>query len=356
MFIASIAVPAISLRQSKRIHATAVAFAYYAGAVWLAIPAAKAFFGPHAGLADGIAIWLCGAALLSTPYAILWTPTRRFIALRTAGAVLMSVPPPLGIIGVASPLTAAGLLFPGTAWFGLAATLATIAWISIHPIPSAAIVVATALLCNALYPGTPKPPADWEAVNTNFGDVGRRADAELKAAEFIQQRARCSRARVIIFPETVVPRWTEATELFWRPALAALARRGTTVLSGTTFDISGQAGYENGVVLRGAQKGRFLQHVPVAIGMWNPFTAASVPLHLFAPSTIHIGHQRAAILICYEQLLTWPVLKAGTSDAKILIGIANCCWTSTRVCSAQEHTVRLWSRLFNLPAITATNL
>ena len=35
-------------------------------------------------------------------------------------ALMVTIVPPLGIIGLASPLTAAGYLFPGTAWVGLA--------------------------------------------------------------------------------------------------------------------------------------------------------------------------------------------------------------------------------------------
>ena len=232
MFIASIFIPALALRQTKRLYATAVAFAYYGGAIWLAVPAAKAFFGPNAGFADGVAIWFCGAVLLSLPYAILWTSTRRFVGLRCAAAVLMSVPPPLGIIGVASPLTAAGILFPGTAWFGLACTLAAIIAVTFWPVAATVTIALLAAVCNLIYPRTPKPPADWEAVNTKFGDVGRSAEAEFKAAEFIQQHALSSHARVIFFPETVIPRWTEATDLFWEPTIETLARSGKTVLIG----------------------------------------------------------------------------------------------------------------------------
>ena len=36
-------------------------------------------------------------------------------------ALMVTIVPPLGIIGLASPVTAAGYLFPGTAWVGLAA-------------------------------------------------------------------------------------------------------------------------------------------------------------------------------------------------------------------------------------------
>jgi len=145
---------------------------------------------------------------------LLWNARRRFIEVRSIAAVLMSVPPPFGIIGLASPLTATGLLFPGTGWFGLAVTLAAIAVLCVRPVFSASVVALVAAFCNAVYPSDPKPPANWEAVNTHFGGLGLNGaspDAELRAAEFIQQRALTSNARVIVFPEIAVPRWTEAT-------------------------------------------------------------------------------------------------------------------------------------------------
>jgi hypothetical protein len=316
-FITSLCIPACALHQRNRLRAAIVAFAYYAGAIWPVIPGAGTFFGREAGLVDGIVIWLCGAALLSVPYALLWNARRRFIGVRSIAAVLMSVPPPLGIIGLASPLTATGLLFPGTGWFGLAVTLAAIAVLCVRPVFSASVVALLAAFCNAVYPSDPKPPAHWEAVNTHFGGLGLNGaspDAELRAAEFIQQRTLTSNARVIVFPETAVPRWTEATDLFWQPTLDTTASSGKTILIGTTLDIAGRPGYENGVIMRGAQAGTFLQHIPVPVGMWSPIQSSSVPLHIFGPSIITIKGRRAAILICYEQFLTWPVLKAALID------------------------------------------
>jgi apolipoprotein N-acyltransferase len=111
--------------------------------------------------------------------------------------------------------------------------------------------------------------------------VGRTAEAEFKAAEFIQQHALSSPAHVMIFPETVVPRWTQATDLFWQPTLGRLARDGKAALIGTTFDIAGRPAYENGIVIRGNQTGSFLQQVPVPIGMWDPLKGAGAQLGLF---------------------------------------------------------------------------
>ncbi|MBV9268037.1 MAG: hypothetical protein JO061_17855 [Acidobacteriaceae bacterium] len=355
-FVASIAVPACALLQRKRLYAAAVAFAYYAGAIWLVMPSVETFFGPKPGKLDAVAIWLCGAALLTVPYALLWTLNHRTIALRSILAVLVSVPPPLGIIGVANPITAAGFLFPGTAWFGLAATLAAIATLCVRPASATIIITVVAIGCNLIYPGDPKPPADWEAVNTDFGGVGRNASAELNAARFIQQRVLASKARVIVFPETVVPRWTEATDLFWQQALDALASSGKTILLGTTFDIPGQVGYENGIVIRGAQTGTFLQHIPVPVGMWNPFRSSSVPLNFSGPSCITIDHRRAAILICYEQVLTWPMLAAAVNQPEILVAIANDSWAQARVAAIQRGVLASWARLFSVRTAFATLL
>lgn len=220
-------------------------------------------------------------------------------------------------------------------------------------------IAAVALACNLAYSDNPKPPADWQAVDTHFGGLGLNgisADAEFRAAEFIQQRALSSHARVIVFPETAVPRWTEATDLFWQPTLNALASSGKTILVGTTFDIIGQPGYENGVVLRGARTGTFFQRVPVPFGMWNPLRSSSVSLHLFAPSVVTIGQRPAAVLICYEQFLTWPILKAATRKPQVLIGIANDYWArDTRIPALQRELLAAWGRLFGIPILAATN-
>ena len=54
--------------------------------------------------------------------------------------------------------------------------------------------------------------------------------------------------------------------------------------------------------------------------MWNPFqTRGGVVLNLLGPGTVDVGDQRAAILICYEQLLTWPMLRSAIEKPTLLI-------------------------------------
>jgi hypothetical protein len=44
--------------------------------------------------------------------------------------------------------------------------------------------------------------------------------------------------------------------------------------------------------------------------MWKPLTDSGVPLNLLGTGTVQFAGKRAAILICYEQLIVWPALTA----------------------------------------------
>jgi len=236
----------------------------------------------------------------------------------------------------------------------------SIAALCVRPAFTTSTIAVIAVSCNLLYPGDPKPTSGWQAVSTHFGGLGLNsvsAEDEFQAAEFIQQVALRSKARVIVFPETAVPRWTEATDLFWQPTIDAITASGKTILIGTTFDLPGKSGYENGIVIRGAQNGTFLQHIPVPLGMWNPLHPSSVPLQMLGPSVLTIGRHRAAIVICYEQFLTWPLLKAFLHEPDVLVGFANDSWArDTRIPALQSRIPTYWARLFRIPFISATNL
>ena len=91
--------------------------------------------------------------------------------------------------------------------------------------------------------------------------------------------------------------------------------------------------------------------------MWNPFhPEGGVALNLLGQGTIDLGGQRAAILICYEQLLTWPMLRSAIEKPTVLVAISNEAWTASTIVPRIQHTcVRAWARLFGLPVISAIN-
>ncbi len=397
---AAIAMPALAMWQRNRVDAYESAVCYYAGASWPVIPAVRDFFGPSASIFDGIVAWLTAAALLAIPWLLLWTKSTGQRLWRVPVALFTTVVPPLGLIGWAAPLTAAGFVFPGTAWLGLLAVALICAGTCIKRsvIHTAIAAVVFGAVAQLNYPGDPLPPVGWEAVDTRFGAIahgGPDPIREYTAAKWIQDKARCSYARVLIFPEMVVPRWTAATDLFWQPTLAALSTSGKTILIGAglpdsfrpisstaalgSYDFEaavaalrgakseirihadgtvsgGFDSYRNVIVMRGTQAATFVQRVPVPFGMWHPFGVGGVPLNISGPGVIRIANQRAAILICYEQLLTWPVLVSMLDHPTILLAVANDYWVErTPIPRYQTTAVWAWGRLFGIPVISAVN-
>ncbi len=98
------------------------------------------------------------------------------------------------------------------------------------------------------------------------------------------------------------------------------------------------------------------QRIPVPIAMWKPFSADGVPLDLFGPGTIFVHDQRAAVLICYEQLLIWPFLSSEFEHPTILITVANDYWAKrTPIPKIQNASASSLARLFGLPVLSAVN-
>jgi hypothetical protein len=348
------------LSQASRWAAYAVALAYYAASTWPLVPGANAFFGACSQPLRGVALWATASVLLAGPWGLFHFRTWPTRVWSVPLALLSTCLPPLGLIGWASPLTSAGIIFPGTGWLGILALLLLPGVIVRRPrwgLPLAGALIA---LANSIYPGDPAPPPEWEAVDTSFGRSELElpdAVREFRNAEWIEQRALHSRAKVIVFPETVVPRWNEATQAFWQPALSALAVRGATIVFGSTIPVAASERRLNSIIIRGANAPTsFTQRVPPPISMWKPFSQSGFPLRLTGPATVSVAGKRAAILICYELLLTWPVLSASWDRPSILVGVANDYWSSqTRIPTVQRVALDAWARLFTLPRLMAVN-
>jgi hypothetical protein len=211
------------------------------------------------------------------------------------------------------------------------------------------------------------------------------------------------RRAFLIFPESVVPRWSEATEAFWRQSLDRCHTRGQILAIGAglsantrlpkddrerlkdlrSYDfgaaidalkrtdtpraIHGNAfsndlikslpePIDNTMLIVGAESAAFYQRVPVPVGMWRPFSRNSVPLRLDAAGVLAIDHQRAAVLICYEQMLTFPILVSMLQHPTVIVGISNTFWVDgTPIPRYQATAVRGWARLFHLPYFLAVN-
>lgn len=354
----AVAMPiAVSIQKSRR-AAFLTALGYYAGASWPLMPGAKAFFGPNTTWLESAILWLTSSLLLALPFGIYWLKHLRQLGIFLA-LVAVTVPP-IGIIGWASPLTASGVLFPGTAWLGLAATFFLCSSAFAFPRLLATIASLLFVIAHAAY-HPPAPPASWLAIDTKCGSGFSASDPlrEFKTAQIIQGIVRDSDRRVIVFPEMVVRRWNDAAKAFWEPTLIHLRQADKTILLGAGLSLSGcRKSYLNAVVILGSHPASpFIQRIPVPIAMWKLFSAKDgVPLRLLGTGTAMVADQRVAILICYEQLLIWPVITSALERPNILIGTANDYWAAgTPIPAIQNASLHAWARLFRLPYISASN-
>lgn len=357
--------PVLCFSQSQRLWAGITAFFYYAGALW-PVAAASYLFFHFRSVVFGWGIVVLFSTLLSLPWYALWksegSAVRGDVPVRLLLALALTALPPIGICGVAHPFTAAGVVLPATGFVGLiTVSLAYVLWFHSKPLAMVSLVLASLVAHWTHPPGDPPPPPDWTAINTRFGSyLGTDPVPEFEAAESIQHSALSAKARVIVFGEGVVRRWNEATDLFWDPTLKELRSQGKVILVGAGAAFSRDPldtnRFRNMIVIRGAMEGQFEQHVPVPLAMWKPWTREGVPLDLAGPATISIKGKRAAIFICYEQLIPWTYLNAAWHGADIFVGSASAYWSQgTPIVGAQNNSFEAWARLFNTPHLTAVN-
>ena len=398
---AAAGMPIVCLLAGARKTAFESTLGYYTAGLWPMIPGLQRYIGSSASPLIPFAVWVLAAILLSVPWTVAWTDRPAKYVWRVPLAFVATTIPPLGIIGFISPLTAAGYLFPSTSWTGLAgvALLPGVFLASRGMVPRVRLAVLCLVFaaCGLLaISGRVRTPVEaqtipgWVGVNTHFGDVSQPF-GDYAAATLIQQKAAESPARVLIFPEFIVPRWSEATEAFWRRTLDKCRKRDQTLVIGaglpsnarvkddhaaynfaaaidalqsgdsslgTVHDSirSSPESVENTLLILGASSGRIYQRVPVPIGMWRPFSNVSVPLRLNGPGVIEIDHQRAVVLICYEEMLTFPVLVSMLQHPTAIIGISNSFWfDETTIPAYQAAALRGWARLFRLPLFMAVN-
>lgn len=412
--VAAAAMPLACLCPLTRTAAFKSALAYYSTALWPIIPGLRAYWKSATPLIPPV-LWIVAAILLSLPWAMVWTSRRVHCLWRAPLALMATILPPLGVVGLASPVTGAGYLFPGAGWAGLI-TVALLPGIVLYTealdLRLRALVIFligcfVAGLAGAgwfLHSGDVEPPRGWIAVNTHFGDV-TEPFRDFAAAQFIQRKAAGSSARVVIFPESVVPRWSEATEAFWRKSLDQGRRRGQILAIGAglpsqvggrkdeseklkalrSFDFGSAIAalqdmdaqsqrrtdnswsvgsqsrpraerIENTMLIVGAESATFYQRVPVPLGMWRPFDRSSVPVRVGGPGLLTIDHQRTAVLICYEQLLTFPILASVLEHPAVIVGISNTFWVDdTTIPVYEANAIRSWAKLFRLPYLLAIN-
>ncbi|MCW0001886.1 conjugal transfer protein TraB [Pararhizobium sp. YC-54] len=350
--------PLLWAKSPTRVIATAVSAGYFLAAS-RGLPQGVANFYA-ADLWPGLLLWVMASVSFTLVHAILWTghPGRR-TGLRYLLAMVLMALPPFGIVGWAHPLTAAGILFPGWGWFGLGATAILLVVISGRRWQIAVAVLFGLYALSATDWTQPKVPDRWKGIDLALGQsLGRDASLGYHRSLIATARAEGEGAHVVVLPESALGFWTPTVARLWQDGLQGSA---VTAIAGAA--VIDAAGYDNVMVAISAADARILyrERMPVPVSMWQPWRVwmgedVGARAHFFANPVVEVAGIRIAPLICYEQLILWPILQSMLHAPDIIVATGNGWWTSgTSIVAIQQANSVGWSRLFGVPVITAFN-
>jgi hypothetical protein len=346
-----------SLARTRR-QASAVCSAYFLAASRGLPQGVANFYGQD--IWPGLLLWLVASAGFVIVHAALWSncagwrkPLRFLIA-----CVIMAIPP-FGITGWAHPVTAAGILFPAWGWWGVLAMAAGLGAMTTRRWPAAAITMTGFWLWSAAQWTQESLPASWQGVDVEMGSsLGRDASLEQQSA-LIELVRRQGPADIVVLPESALGFWTPTLARLWQ---RGLAQTGTTVIAGAA--LIDAKGYDNVLVSISTDSSATLyrERMPVPGSMWQPWRSlvgegSGAKAHFFANPVVELDDFRIAPLICYEQLIVWPVLQSMLHDPDVIVAVGNGWWTSgTSIVDIQRTSARAWGRLFGKPVILSFNI
>lgn len=344
----------------NRMTAAAVSAGYFLAASRGLPQGVVVFFGSTVWA--GILLWLAASlAFVSVHTALASRCSDPERAIRYGTAALLMAIPPFGIVGWAHPITAAGVLFPGWGWAGLAVTFIALILMTMRVWPIAALLALAAWVWSAVLWTSPPPMDGWHGVDTRLAAAAANSaglDRQRLLAGIVRERA-ASGAGVVVLPESALGILTPTVERFWTDALAGI---DVTVVAGAA--VLNHNGYDNVLAMIDQRDVSILyrERMPVPVSMWQPWrrwlgSEGGARATFFADPVVEVRGKRIAPLICYEQLLIWPILQSALFRPDMVVAIANGWWAAdTSVPAIQIATTTAWARLFALPSSLSFNL
>ena len=316
-------------------------------------------------LVYGFALWTIAGLIQSLPYFLCSYVRNQYLAIVLL--LLALILPPVGIVGWANPLTAAGVLFPGTGFAGLFLMLCII-WLMVwlYDKSNAFIVIwimfivllplliGESVTANIQIKGS---TTHFTGNPSNLGDKFKR-DYQKFIKTYNQYSG--SHFKTLVLPETTAGIWFDSTKDLWSRWQRDLKKDQSIVLSTLLPENKKSMKTYNALIEMKQNKFNVLykarQSVPVA--MWRPWAKDDVKNNWFDNPLFEISGKKATALICYEAYLTWPILQSFLSgNPEIIIFVSNHWWSkNTSLLSIQKTCVKAWASLFGVQLITAVNL
>ncbi len=317
----------------------------------------------------GFAIWLAQAILYSAPWILFYSKDKHWLnlSLRTLSLLIILTLPPLGYFFWLNPLASSGVLFPGLGWPGLGLTIIFMLLFiniphsknKIYLIIPTMVLLITAILANLIYSPT-SPPKDWVAINTKLdgtpANIFQIPARESKLISLAHQ-ALNQNYKVIIFPENIALDWLPGTQFQWQGLNQEANNKNATIVVGAQEDL--QNGSSNNVlILLGQGNGSiYPARQPMPIGLWQPWKSETNNRHWNLPGKFLLQGQETGYLICYEQIVPWPILSLFLQAPypTVIISAANQWFSMPSGYLKQSNHMKAFARLFGVATMVAVN-
>ena len=327
-------------------------------------PGTAVFFGDSASIWLGVAVW-SGAALMTTaPYFYFW---KKEAGWHKAGGLLAALAlQAVSPVGYSHPLTGLGDVLPGTGFYGIAAMLIIWSIIALDPRKLLYVVPAGALFASIVQAAPLNTVKDVKlrGIDTHLSRLasGNNHDfiSQYSRILFVEDTAQSAKkGEIILLPETFLGGYTKALDARLSTAKHILKSKDAVILAGAELpaDNAFDGPYYNALVPVGSDQPALIQHTPVPISMWTPWRTHSAignPYVMPTSSTIH--GLRIDTAICYEQLLSYPMLLILLDHPDVITAPPNDWWArDTSIPAIQHESMVAWARLSGIRLVEARN-
>ncbi len=311
-------------------------------------------------LITALSAWVIPALLLSVPFALArtlpWTSVMAALALMTL--------PPLGIIGLPSPLIVAGAILPGAGFVGLALILVLFQLLyslSVpKPVGAGLMLALVGISSYGVADGTVSQPdprfvgIDMRLNHFLSADPDYIADYHSQSRILEVLKNTKASTPIPLFPEAMGWRLTDTAQARLRSFAAATNRE--FIAGGEEFTDSSQ--YNNVLAHVSAENINILyrQRMPAPWFMWRGGMGGFFRADLTRPGTFVFDGINVGALICYEIALPLLIFQTHWYEPDAVLVASNLWWGSeTHLPDIVRLHIAAWSRLFDVPYISAMN-
>lgn len=189
--------------------------------------------------------------------------------------------------------------------------------------PVAAIVAAGLWAWSAAHWIAPAPPAGWVGLDTKLGSALGRAPPACARGD----RRWCARCRASRERRRALDADGEHALVGWTSRRRRHGDRGRRDRRSRRLR---QCHVEIG---EGQAQELYGKRIPIPVSMWQPWLAwtgrgGGAKASFFGNPVVASARRQLSPLICYEQLLVWPVLQSMIYSPAVLVAIGNDWWTA----------------------------